>query len=465
MVFSDLKFIYIFLPVFFLLYFLIPRRFSNLFVFFASLVFYTLGTLDRPLYALLFLADIFVTFLAGLMIQDHPRHKRLLLVLAALYNFGLLFAFKYQGFICSGINSLLPENMQIPLLNLVLPVGISFYTFQAMSYVADVYRGNIRAERSFVDYGAYISMFPQLVAGPIVTYPDIRRELKRRTFSLDNFSQGLKLFAVGLGCKVIIANNIGGMWRDVTGIGFDSLSTPYAWLAAIAYSLQLYFDFFGYSLMAKGMGRMMGFTIPDNFNDPYISVSMTEFWRRWHMTLSSWFRDYVNIPLGGSRCGRMRTFFNLLVVWLLTGLWHGADWNFLIWGLVIFVIIAIEKLGLKNFLDKHRIAGHIYMLLLIPLFWSIFAITDLSQLGGFFSRLFPFGAQPEFVVHLDVAVFLKQYGVLFLAGILLSTPLGRKIYLRIKDNALGAVVLCAIFALSVYFLCIGLNDPFLYFRF
>lgn len=465
MVFSDLKFIYIFLPVFFLLYFLIPRRFSNLFVFFASLVFYTLGTLDRPLYALLFLADIFVTFLAGLMIQDHPRHKRLLLVLAALYNFGLLFAFKYQGFICSGINSLLPENMQIPLLNLVLPVGISFYTFQAMSYVADVYRGNIRAERSFVDYGAYISMFPQLVAGPIVTYPDIRRELKRRTFSLDNFSQGLKLFAVGLGYKVIIANNIGGMWRDVTGIGFDSLSAPYAWLAAIAYSLQLYFDFFGYSLMAKGMGRMMGFTIPDNFNDPYISVSMTEFWRRWHMTLSSWFRDYVYIPLGGSRCGRMRTFFNLLVVWLLTGLWHGADWNFLIWGLVIFVIIAIEKLGLKNFLDKHRIAGHIYMLLLIPLFWSIFAITDLSQLGGFFSRLFPFGAQPEFVVHLDVAVFLKQYGVLFLAGILLSTPLGRKIYLRIKDNALGAVVLCAIFALSVYFLCIGLNDPFLYFRF
>ena len=273
------------------------------------------------------------------------------------------------------------------------------------------------------------------------------------------------VFVAGLGYKVIIANNIGGMWRDVTGIGFDSLSTPYAWLAAIAYSLQLYFDFYGYSLMAKGMGRMMGFTIPDNFNDPYISVSMTEFWRRWHMTLSSWFRDYVYIPLGGSRCGRMRTFFNLLVVWLLTGLWHGADWNFLIWGLVIFVIIAIEKLGLKNFLDKNRIAGHIYMLLLIPLFWSIFAITDLSQLGGFFSRLFPFGAQPEFVVHLDVAVFLKQYGVLFLAGILLSTPLGRKIYLRIKDNALGAVVLCAIFALSVYFLCIGLNDPFLYFRF
>lgn len=303
MVFSDLKFIYIFLPAFFLLYFLIPRRFSNLFVFFASLVFYTLGTLDRPLYALLFLADILVTFLAGLMIQDHPRHKRLLLVLAAVYNFGLLFAFKYQGFICSGINSLLPENMQIPLLNLVLPVGISFYTFQAMSYVADVYRGNIRAERSFVDYGAYISMFPQLVAGPIVTYPDIRRELKRRTFSLDNFSQGLKLFVAGLGYKVIIANNIGGMWRDVTGIGFDSLSTPYAWLAAIAYSLQLYFDFYGYSLMAKGMGRMMGFTIPDNFNDPYISVSMTEFWRRWHMTLSSWFRDYVYIPLGAAAAG------------------------------------------------------------------------------------------------------------------------------------------------------------------
>ena len=469
MVFSDLKFIYIFLPVFFLLYFLIPRRFSNLFVFFASLVFYTLGTLDRPLYALLFLADIFVTFLAGLMIQDHPRHKRLLLVLAAVYNFGLLFAFKYQGFICSGINSLLPENMQIPLLNLVLPVGISFYTFQAMSYVADVYRGNIRAERSFVDYGAYISMFPQLVAGPIVTYPDIRRELKRRTFSLDNFSQGLKLFAVGLGYKVIIANNIGGMWRDVTGIGFDSLSTPYAWLAAIAYSLQLYFDFFGYSLMAKGMGRMMGFTIPDNFNDPYISVSMTEFWRRWHMTLSSWFRDYVYIPLGGSRCGRMRTFFNLLVVWLLTGLWHGADWNFVMWGIMFAALLIAEKTLLLGFIKKHRAIGHIYTLFFVMLCFIMFDASGVKE--GFETIAALFGANAA--DNTEALYYLRSYAVPLTVAALGATPLPKRIKAKLEATRVGGaimaiaepVALAALLCLCTAYLIDGSFNPFLYFRF
>lgn len=463
MVFSDLKFIYIFLPVFLLIYYLLPKRFKNAFVFLASVAFYTLGTLDRPLYAVLFVLAIIITYISALLTEKFPKYKKLILVLSLVYNFGLLFVFKYEGFLVTEFNGI--TGLNLPALQLVLPVGISFYTFQAMSYCIDVYRGTVRAETSFVDYGAYISMFPQLVAGPIVTYPEIKKELHRRNQSFDNFSEGLKIFVAGLGYKVIIANNLAGVWNDITAIGFESISTPLAWLAAVGYSLQLYFDFYGYSLMAKGMGRMIGFTIPDNFNDPYISVSMTEFWRRWHMTLSGWFRDYVYFPLGGSRKGKFRTFINLLIVWTLTGLWHGASRNFILWGLIIFVIIAAEKAGLKKIFDKCRVLGHVYMILLIPLFWSVFAITDLGQLGVFFSRLFPFFSKPEFSVPFEPLKFLRQYGVFFLAGILLSTPLGKKIFYKVKDNFLGAVLLGGMFALSIYFLCIGLNDPFLYFRF
>lgn len=463
MVFSDLKFIYIFLPVFLTIYYLLPKRFKNAFVFLASVAFYTFGTLDRPLYAALFVLAIIITYIAALLMEKFPKHKKLILVLSLIYNFGLLFVFKYEGFLVTEFNGI--TGLNLPVLQLVLPVGISFYTFQAMSYCIDVYRGTVGAEASFVDYGAYISMFPQLVAGPIVTYPEIKKDLHRRNQDFDSFSEGLKIFVAGLGYKVIIANNLAGVWNDIITIGFESISTPLAWLAAVGYSLQLYFDFYGYSLMAKGMGRMIGFTIPDNFNDPYISVSMTEFWRRWHMTLSGWFREYVYFPLGGSRKGAFRTVINLLIVWTLTGLWHGASRNFILWGLIIFVIIVLEKAGLKKVFDKCRVLGHIYMILLIPLFWSVFAITDMEQLGTFFSRLFPFFSKAEYTVPFEPLKFLRQYGVFFLAGILLSTPLGKKIFYKVKDNLLGAILLGGMFALSIYFLCIGLNDPFLYFRF
>lgn len=463
MVFSDLKFIYLFLPAFLCIYYLLPQKLKNTLIFLASVIFYALGTLDRPIYAVLFVLAVFVTYLSGLFIQYFPKYKKIIFIISAIYNFGLLFIFKYEGFLVTNLNRIF--SIDIPVLELVLPVGISFYTFQAMSYVIDVYRGTIKAEKSFINYGAYLAMFPQLVAGPIVTYPEVSRQMKRRAQSVKNFSEGLKLFVVGLGSKVIIANNISGVWNDAISIGFESISTPLAWLAAAAFSLQLYFDFYGYSLMAKGMGRMIGFNLPDNFNDPYISVSMTEFWRRWHITLSRWFRDYVYIPLGGNRRGSKRTIFNLFVVWMLTGLWHGANWNFIIWGIFIFAIITIEKLGLKSFFDKHRILGHAYMLFLIPIFWSVFAITDLSQIGVFFSRMFPFFRTPEFLVSFDASTFFKKYGVLFIIGIIFSTPIGKKIYYSIKNNIIGAVVLAAIFGLSVYFLCIGLNDPFLYFRF
>lgn len=463
MVFSDLKFIYIFLPVFLIIYYLLPKRFKNAFVFLASVAFYTFGTLDRPLYAALFVLAIIITYIAALLMEKFPKHKKLILVLSLIYNFGLLFVFKYEGFLVTEFNGI--TGLNLPILRLVLPVGISFYTFQAMSYCIDVYRGTVGAEASFVDYGAYISMFPQLVAGPIVTYPEIKKDLHRRNQDFDSFSEGLKIFVAGLGYKVIIANNLAGVWNDIITIGFESISTPLAWLAAVGYSLQLYFDFYGYSLMAKGMGRMIGFTIPDNFNDPYISVSMTEFWRRWHMTLSGWFREYVYFPLGGSRKGAFRTVINLLIVWTLTGLWHGASRNFILWGLIIFVIIVLEKAGLKKVFDKCRVLGHIYMILLIPLFWSVFAITDMEQLGTFFSQLFPFFSKAEYTVPFEPLKFLRQYGVFFLAGILLSTPLGKKIFYKVKDNLLGAILLGGMFALSIYFLCIGLNDPFLYFRF
>ena len=463
MVFSDLKFIYIFLPVFLIIYYLLPKRFKNAFVFLASVAFYTFGTLDRPLYAALFVLAIIITYIAALLMEKFPKHKKIILVLSLIYNFGLLFVFKYEGFLVTEFNGI--TGLNLPVLQLVLPVGISFYTFQAMSYCIDVYRGTVGAEASFVDYGAYISMFPQLVAGPIVTYPEIKKDLHRRNQDFDSFSEGLKIFVAGLGYKVIIANNLAGVWNDIITSGFESISTPLAWLAAVGYSLQLYFDFYGYSLMAKGMGRMIGFTIPDNFNDPYISVSMTEFWRRWHMTLSGWFREYVYFPLGGSRKGAFRTVINLLIVWTLTGLWHGASRNFILWGLIIFVIIVLEKAGLKKVFDKCRVLGHIYMILLIPLFWSVFAITDMEQLGTFFSRLFPFFSKAEYTVPFEPLKFLRQYGVFFLAGILLSTPLGKKIFYKVKDNLLGAILLGGMFAISIYFLCIGLNDPFLYFRF
>lgn len=463
MVFSDLKFIYVFLPFFLIIYFILSKKTRNAFVFFASTVFYTLGTLDRPLYALLFVLAVVITYLSAILTEKFPKKKKLILAFSLIYNFGLLFLFKYEGFLFSEINKITGANL--PVLDLVLPVGISFYTFQAVSYVIDVYRQSVPAEHSFINYGAYLSMFPQLVAGPIVTYPEIKRELTERKETFTSFCEGLKIFILGLGSKVIIANNIAGVWNDIVSIGFESISTPLAWLAAIGYSLQLYFDFYGYSLMAKGMGRMIGFTIPDNFNDPYISVSMTEFWRRWHMTLSGWFREYVYFPLGGSRKGLGRTILNLFLVWCLTGIWHGASWNFLLWGGIIFLIITVEKFGLKKFTDRHRFFGHIYMIFLIPLFWSVFAITDIGQIGVFFSRLFPIFAKSEFTVPFDGLKFLRSYGVFFALGILLSTPIGKKIFYRIKDNVFGWIVLCGIFAFSVYFLCIGLNDPFLYFRF
>ena len=344
----------------------------------------------------------------------------------------------------------------------MLPLGISFYTFQSISYLVDIYIRKIKSENSLIKYAMYVFMFPQLLSGPIVSYDYINEQLDKRKKFLKNVFIGFKYFIVGLGFKVLLANRIGGIWNDILMIGIESISTNLAWLGIIGYSLQIYFDFYGYSLMSIGLGKMIGFTLPDNFKTPYLSVSMTEFFRRWHITLGTWFKNYIYIPLGGNRKGKLRTLFNLLVVWLLTGLWHGANYNFILWGLVIFAIIIIEKLWLKEYLDRHKFVGHLYMLFLIPITWAIFAITDLQQLIIMFKKMFTFN---EGLYLLDYIKYFKIYGILIILGIICSTGVVEKFIIKKQNNIFTISLLIIIFCSSIYYLYIGLNNPFLYFSF
>lgn len=470
MVFSSIDFIFKFLPVFLLLYGLCPFRWKNLCLFMGSLVFYFYGVKDTPLYLLLFLSSIAVNFVVGVLIGRRKRTKRNWLIAGIVYNFFWLILFKYAGFILENLNHLLSGlgiPAVFPVFVPILPVGISFYTFQAVSYLIDVYRGQVTYERSLCNFGMYISMFPQLIAGPIVTYSSIKKQIKKRRHSLALIEEGLREFTIGLGLKVLIANQIGGLWKDVQAIGFESISTPLAWMGLVAFSLQIYFDFYGYSLMAKGLGYILGFRFPDNFSHPYMSTSMTEFWRRWHITLGSWFREYVYIPLGGNRHGKWITVRNLLVVWLLTGFWHGASWNFILWGFVLFVLLFLEKLGMEKFFTKYPAAGHLYMLFAIPLTWMIFAITDLSQIGIYIQRLFPFLNQAgEFAYFAgDYIKYGGIYAVSMIAGLIFMTRVPRKIYDRWKDSPVSAVILLLVFWGCVYCMVRGMDDPFLYFRF
>lgn len=345
--------------------------------------------------------------------------------------------------------------------NIVMPLGISFYTFQTLSYTVDVYRGKVKADKNFIRVGAFVTLFPQLIAGPIVLYTDVDKELKSRRLSLMQIQEGVRIFIFGLGKKVLIANNVGALWDEVVRLGFANVSAPLAWLGIIAFSLQIYFDFSGYSQMAIGLGKMLGFNFPDNFNLPYISKSMTEFWRRWHITLGAWFREYLYIPLGGNRCKPARMYFNLFVVWFCTGFWHGASWNFIIWGMFFYVLIVIERAtGFKSWLDKSRVVSHIYVVVLLILSWSIFAIEDLGQIGLFWSRLFSF--QPG----TDALYYLHNYAFSIVVAIICSTPLIVKLYKHIqKHRWLDNLVLMSITVLSVAYLVDASYNPFLYFRF
>lgn len=464
MVFSSLEFIFLFLPAFMIVYGLVPKKYKNAIIFAGSIFFYSMGVLKRPIYIVLFLLTILFNFIIGEFIQSFRRAAKLWLIVGIVFNFWWLIFFKYTGFIFGNVNAVLPVTLTVR--DIILPIGISFYTFQNVSYIIDVYRRKANAETNIINYGAYISMFPQLIAGPIVKYETVAAQLKERSHSIRRVEDGLKTFTIGLGYKVLIANQIGGLWSDVANIGYQSISAPLAWLGIFAYSFQLYFDFCGYSYMAIGLGKIMGFDIPKNFDHPYMSLTMGEFWRRWHITLGSWFREYIYIPLGGNREGTGKTVRNYFIVWALTGLWHGASWNFIIWGLVLFGLIMLERFVIGDFLNKYKIAGHLYMFLVIPVTWLIFAVTDFRQLGIYFARLLPFIPQTTYaVMEKDYVKYFGIYWKYFLAGIIFSTSLPEKIYKKIKNSPFCAVALLIVFWLSVYCMYKGLDDPFMYFRF
>ncbi len=456
MIFSSLLFIFWFIPIFFTIYYIVPMKFRNPVLFVGSIVFYAWG---EPKYLILLAVSILVNFLAGLLIDRHRgRMDRAVLVAAIIFDVGMLFFFKYINFFIENINAM--AHTGISKVNISLPLGISFYTFQIMSYVIDLYRGKVKVEKSMIDLGTYLCMFPQLIAGPIVVYGDVARSLKEREIDPVSIEEGVRLFVIGLGSKVLIANNAGELWNEISTMGYDNLSAPMAWLGMAAYTIQIYFDFNGYSMMAIGLGKMLGFEFPRNFDLPYTSRSITEYWRRWHMTLSGWFRDYLYIPLGGNRRGRLRTVFNLFIVWFVTGFWHGADWNFILWGLYFFVLLMIERAGFKDYLDRHPFISHIYALLAIGFGWMLFAITDLKELMIYLSRLFVGGVSNE------ILYYIRNYGFILILGCVLSSGAVNRLYERIKNR--GAVVLpvlTVIFLLCIAFLADAGYNPFLYFRF
>ncbi len=462
MVFSSILFLFRFMPAAFAIYYLVPRRFKNFTLLVLSLIFYSWG---EAKYFPVMIASIVVDYTASGLIESHRNNKlicRLGLIYSVVFNLGMLGFFKYTNFFVGNLNALF--GLSLPTISFVLPLGISFYTFQTMSYTIDVYLGKVKAERNIIDFGAFVVLFPQLIAGPIVRYTDINRELKERQINLPQIQDGIKLFILGLGSKVLIANNVGALWTEIEAIGagegFLSISTPLAWMAVFAYSLQIYFDFSGYSLMAIGLGKMLGFEFPKNFDFPYISRSFTEFWRRWHMTLGSWFREYLYIPLGGNRVSRPRLYFNLFVVWAATGFWHGASWNFIFWGLFFFVFLVIERMGFKQVLERHSAFSHVYVIFFLLLSWALFAVTDLGMLGDLFTRMFvPVGG-------VDWIYYLRNYIVVFILGTVLSTPALKGLYLRLeKNNVFCLVFFGAIFLASTAYLVDATYNPFLYFRF
>ena len=457
MVFSSLVFIFRFLPLFFIIYYLTPARFRNFVLFVGSIIFYAFGELK---YTALILLSVIVNYLIARLMDAKSAGKgrrKLLLVFDIIYNVGILVVFKYLAFIVSSINDLSGASLPVP--ELTLPLGISFYTFQIMSYVIDVYRKEADAEKSLIDMGTYLLMFPQLIAGPIVVYSDAALALKARKVDLSNFEEGLKIFILGLGSKVLLANPFGSIW-DSTGMGgYDVMSTPLAWIGAIAYTFQIYFDFNGYSLMAIGLGRMLGFSFPKNFDHPYTSRSVTEFWKRWHISLTSWFRQYLYIPMGGNRKGKLRTYLNLLTVWFITGLWHGASWNFVLWGLYYFVLIAIERLFLGKLLKRSYVLSRIYTMTAVISGWVIFAVEDLSHVLVYLSRMFTLHYSDDYRENLITII------ILFVAGTIFSTPVFSPWFRRNKNKAVGIIVLFIIFWSSVTMLVDSAYNPFLYFRF
>lgn len=463
MVFSSLTFLFYFLPIVLLIYYIVPNKAKNAVICIASLIFYFYG---EPKYGVLMLFSIASTYIHGLLIEKHPQKKKRFLISSIIISLGLLVFFKYTDFIISNINMVIRG--KIDLLRLSLPIGISFYTFQMISYIIDVYRGEAKAQKSVLKLATYVALFPQLIAGPIVRYTTIASELDERKHTLENFSLGVRRFVIGLSKKILIANVLGNL-INVFGT-IDEKTVVFYWMYAIAVTLQIYFDFSGYSDMAIGLGKMFGFSLPENFNYPYISKSVTEFWRRWHMTLGTWFKDYVYIPLGGNRVSKIKWIRNIFVVWFLTGLWHGASWNFILWGVLYGVLLMIEKLGLLKKLENiPAFLSRIYVMFVVIIGFVIFNSTDLKVALDNILGLFGVGATA--IINHDTIYYLLNYLPIFILGIIFSTPIVKNIVTKVKKklpaiiNLAELVILATLLIICISFLIDGSFNPFLYFRF
>lgn len=464
MVFSSLVFMFAYLPITLLAYYLVPRQGRNIFLFIVNLIFYGWG---EPKLVLLMVFNIFFNYIGGWLVDKYradAKKKKLFLILTCVLDIGILAVFKYTGMITETLNML--PFLNIPELQISLPIGISFYTFQTMSYVIDVYRDDAPVSKNFINFGTYVALFPQLIAGPIVRYRDIAEQLVNRRETLEMFTRGVKLFMVGLAKKVIIANTMGTLTTNIFATT-DENGVVGTWVGMIAYTFQIYFDFSGYSDMACGLGNMMGFEFLKNFNYPYIAKSITDFWRRWHISLSTWFKEYVYIPLGGNRKGVKRQILNLLIVWGLTGLWHGAAYNFVLWGLYYGFLLILEKFVLKKFLDRlPSFVQHIYTLFIIIIGWGLFYFTDIGQLGEFMVDLFNFGNG----ICGDQAfnLIMSNLPMLIIAAVA-STPLATMLYTRFEHTRfmwIPETLYCmGVLAVSTASLVNQSYNPFLYFRF
>lgn len=470
MVFSSILFLFYFLPVVLTIYFISPKKYRNFILFLSSLLFYSWG---EPKYIWIMLFSTILDYTCGRLVYRYKDNKdvnkaRLWLGVSIFTNLGLLGFFKYSDFFISNINNIFGFN--ISLLNLTLPIGISFYTFQTMSYTIDVYRGDTKVQNNIISFGTYVTLFPQLIAGPIVRYQTVAEEINNRLESYDLFSEGIKRFILGLGKKVLLANNIGLLWKNISSLNTWDIPVLTAWLGILGFSFQIYFDFSGYSDMAIGLGKIFGFNFLENFNYPYMSKSITEFWRRWHISLGTWFREYLYIPLGGNRKGRFKHIRNILIVWILTGIWHGASWNFALWGLFFGVILIIEKLFLLNLLEKlpHYLT-RIYTLSLVFMSWVIFAFDSIKDGLNYIKILFGFGNNPIFN-HTSLYLLYTNI-LLFLILIIGSTDIPKRLWKYMSNRfnnkswIIENIFLLLVLGLSIAYLVDQSYNPFLYFRF
>ena len=466
MLFSSIPFLYYFLPAVLILYFIAPKKLKNSVILLSSLFFYAWG---EPKYVILMIVSITVGYILGLLIEKFREKtlSKVFLAISVSFSIGALGYFKYSDFFIANFNAV--TGLSVPLLRIALPIGISFYTFQLLSYTIDVYRGDTPAQKNPITLAAYISLFPQLIAGPIVRYSDVALQLENRTHTFAKISDGVRRFILGLSKKILIANALGELC-DIFRASEDK-SVLFFWLYAVSFTLHIYFDFSGYSDMAIGLGKIMGFDFMENFNYPYISKSVTEFWRRWHMSLGTWFRDYVYIPLGGNRVSKPRQFFNILVVWLLTGFWHGAEWNFPVWGLYFAVLLLIEKSFLLKKLNKSKVISHVYVMFLVIISFVIFNAADMSVAFSDLAGMFGLAGVP--VSSAEFVYYLRSYLLVIVIAIVGATPLPKRIVEKIREKETGNKVInliepavCIIlFVMITAYLVDGSFNPFLYFRF